>query len=240
MSILGVIGSVLGIGSALQGGRETRRAAERSATAIETSNRDAIDAAERAEQRFIDRTQPFADIGLEAGEQLRNFLANPNASLDQINPMASFFQEQGFEDIRGSAAGGGRNPDRDLSEFQTGLTSTLVPQFQNQRFNQLFNVFGAGQNAATGQGTAALQTGGIEGNALQNIGRGRSDAAQQRGDANLNVLSNIAGIAGAASGSGMFGGGGGSGGGGSSFNPMDPNLFRQSQNPNLLQSFGTF
>jgi len=231
------IGAAIGLGvSTLLGGREARRGAERAADAQTNAAQLGIDEQRAARQAFEERTQPFVDIGLSAGQQLQSFLQDPNASLEQINPVASFLQEQGFRQIREGSAGGGRNPDQDLSRFQTGLTSTIVPQFQQQRFNQLFNVLGAGQNAATGQGQAALSSGANISNLLGNIGQAQAGAAQGRAASNQNVLSNVASLAGFGLGGG-FGGGGGGGGGApqGGFNALDPNLFRQSQQPNLLQ-----
>lgn len=202
---MGIETAIVGglVGGSLLGGREQRRGAERAASAQTEAAQLGIEEQRAAREAFEARTQPFVDIGLSAGEQLQSFLADPMAGLEQINPVASFLQEQGFADIRGGAAGGGRNPDQDLSRYQTGLTSTLVPQFQQQRFNQLFNVLGLGSGAATGQGQAALQTGANVSNLLGNIGQARAGAAQQRAGANLGAISNIAGIGGAALGGGF-------------------------------------
>ncbi len=225
------------LGGSLLGAREQRRGAERAASAQERAALAGIDEQRAAREAFEARTQPFLDLGLSAGEQLQTFLQDPSASLEQINPVASFLQDEGFRSIREGGAGGGRNVDRDLSEFQTGLTSTLVPQFQQQRFNQLFNVLGLGQNAAVGQGQAALTAGSNISNLLGNIGQAQAGAAQQRSAANQGLISNISGLAGFGLGGGL-GGGGGAALGGGGFNPLASGLFTQSQNPNLLSSSG--
>ena len=233
-----IIGGSL-VGSSLLGAREQRRGAERASAAQESASLAGIEEQRAAREAFEERTQPFLDLGLSAGEQLQSFLQDPSAGLEQINPVASFLQEQGFRSIREGGAGGGRNVDQDLSRFQTGLTSTLVPQFQQQRFNQLFNVLGQGQNAAVGQGQAALTAGSNISNLLGNIGQAQAGAAQQRAAANQGLLSNFSNIAGFGLGGGFGGGGGGgapSGGGG--FNALNPGLFNQSQNQNLLASSG--
>jgi len=138
-----------------------------------------------AEQRSArlaaeERLQPFADIGLEAGTQLQNLLADPSQGLEEINPIVSFLRDEGFEQIQESAAAGGRlgagDTLKDLTRFNTNLGATIVPQLQNQRFNQLFNVLGQGQNAATGQATSALQTGANVSNLL-----GQAGTAQAQG-----------------------------------------------------------
>ncbi len=223
------------LGAAVFGGREARRGAERAAGAQENAAQLGIEEQRAARQAFEERTQPFVDLGLSAGEQLQSFLQDPNAGLDEINPAAAFLQEQGFRQIRNAGAGGGRNVDQDLSRFQTGLTASIVPQFQQQRFNQLFNVLGAGQNAATGQGQAALSSGANISNLLGNIGQAQAGAAQGRAAANQNLLSNVSSIAGFGLGGGFGGGGGGAAPPQGGFNALDPNLFRQSQQPNLLQ-----
>ena len=127
-----------------------------------------------------ERLQPFADIGLEAGTQLQNLLADPTQGLEEINPIVSFLRDEGFEQIQESAAAGGRlgagDTLKDLTRFNTNLASTVAPQLQNQRFNQLFNVLGLGSSAAAGQGTAALQTGANVSNLL-----GQAGTAQAQG-----------------------------------------------------------
>ncbi|MBL4664271.1 MAG: hypothetical protein JKY22_12135 [Flavobacteriaceae bacterium] len=239
MGIELAIGGAL-LGSSLLGAREQRKGAQSAADAGERAGLAGIAEQRAAREAFEARTQPFLDLGLSAGEQLQGFLQDPSAGLDQINPVASFLQEQGFRQIREGGSGGGRNVDQDLSRFQTGLTSTLVPQFQQQRFNQLFNVLGLGQNAAVGQGQAALTTGGNISNLLGNIGQAQGQGAQQKAAANQGVISNIAGLAGFGFGGGFGGAPAGGGAPSGGFNALNPNLFNQSQQPNLLQSTGTF
>jgi hypothetical protein len=130
-------------------------------------------------------------IGGQARLGLQDLLANPSAGLEEINPAASFFQEQGFRDIREGGSGGGRNVDQDLSRFQTGLTSTLVPQFQNQRFNQLFSVLGLASNAEAGQATNALTTASNIGNIQGSVGQAQQQGIQGQENAILNTLTNL-------------------------------------------------
>lgn len=107
------------------------------------------------------------------------------AMLDEVNPLVSFLRDEGFEDIQESAAARGQLRSggtlQDLTRFNTNLAATVAPQLQQQRFNQLFNLLGIGQNAATGQGSAALQTSNNIGNLLGNVG-----AAQAGGIAGQN------------------------------------------------------
>ena len=158
-----------------------------------------------AEQRAtrgqaLELAQPFVDIGLQAGEQLQNLLADPSQGLEQINPIVSFLRDQGFEQIQESAAAKGRlgagGTLEDLTRFNTNLASTVVPQLQNQRFNQLFNVLGLGQNAAAGQGSAALQTGANISNLLGNVGASQAGGAIGQANAITGTIQNLAGVAG--------------------------------------------
>ncbi len=120
--------------------------------------------------------------------------------LEEINPIVGFLRDQGFEQIQESAAARGKlgagGTLQDLVRFNTELATTVVPQLQNQRFNQLFNVSGLGATAASGQGQTALSTGANIGNLLGNIGQAQGQGAIQSGQANLNTLGNIAGTAG--------------------------------------------
>jgi len=183
------------IGSAIIGGALQHSGSRRAARAQERGNQAAIDEQRAAREQFFARTQPFVDIGLSAGEQLQALLNNPQAGLDEINPVVDILRNQGFEQIQESAAAGGRlgagGTLKDLTQFNTDLTTTVIPQLQNQRFNQLFNVLGLGQNAATGQGTAALQTGANISGFQQGIGNARAGGIVGSTNALTGMLSNI-------------------------------------------------
>jgi len=132
-------------------------------------------------------TSPLRDLG--APQQL-----------EEINPLVSFLRDEGFQDIQESAAARGRlgagGTLKDLTRFNTQLASTVAPQLQQQRFNQLFSVLGLGANVSAGQGTAGLQTAGNVGNLLGNIGQAQAAGAQQRGGTQQQLASNLTGALG--------------------------------------------
>jgi hypothetical protein len=145
-----------------------------------------------------------------------------NQQLEQIDPLLSFLRQEGFEDIQESAAARGRlgagGTLKDLTKFNTQLTSTIVPQLQQQRFNQLFNVLGLGANTAAGQGTAGMQTAGNVSNLLGQQGQAQAAGITGRANAITGGINALGGLAGAQQG-GAFGGGvGGFGGKPNSFN----------------------
>jgi hypothetical protein len=107
---------------------------------------------------------------------------------------------------------------KDLTQFNTDLTSTIVPQLQNQRFNQLFNASSLGANAASQQGTNALNTASNIGNLLTAQGASAAQGAINQGNALAGGIQNLAGAYGAYS-----GGGGGV--------PIDQSI---ANNPNTL------
>tara|TARA_R110000803_G_scaffold210685_4_gene283232 strand:- start:3988 stop:4710 length:723 start_codon:yes stop_codon:yes gene_type:complete len=211
--IAGTVGPVLG---GLVQGRATDKASDAQADSARAGISEQRSARESAEQRL----QPFADIGLQAGEQLQNFLANPNQGLEEINPIVSFLRDQGFEQIQESAAAGGRlgagDTLKDLTQFNTDIASTIAPQLQNQRFNQLFNVLGVGSNAAAGQGSAALNTANNVSNLLGNVGQAQGNKAIGRSNAITGTIDNLSSAFGAFGGGTGGGSSGGGGGGGSS------------------------
>jgi hypothetical protein len=131
-----------------------------------------------------------------------------NELLNEINPLVSFLRQEGFEDIQESAAAGGKlrsgGTREDLTRFNTQLTSTIAPQLQEQKFNQLFNVLGLGQSSAAGQGQAALQTAGNISNLQQSIGNAQAQGAAAKGQAIQNTIGGLAGTFGAYQG-GAFG-----------------------------------
>lgn len=126
------------------------------------------------------------------------------SQLEEINPLVSFLRDEGFDQIQESAAGRGRLGSggtlKDLTKFNTNLASTIVPQLQNQKFNQLFNLLGLGANAATGQGTAALNTATNTSNLLGNTGQAGAVDAQNQGQLIGKLSETGAGIFGAAQG----------------------------------------
>ena len=217
----GPVGAAVGgaIGGAISGNEAAGDIAD-----AQAAGQNALIGEQRAarEQSRAD-LQPFVEIGLGAGEQLQNLLNNPMAGLDEINPIVDILRNQGFEQIQESAAAGGRlgagGTLKDLTSFNTDLATTVVPQLQNQRFNQLFNVLGMGQNAAAGQGTATLQTGNQIGNALGNIGRVRAGEVEGKANAITGGLNSLFDVFGG------FGGGGSGQSIGSSTQQNTGNLF---------------
>lgn len=167
------------------------------------------------QQRLSDQQQaaqqtPAIDRGAleaERAQLLSSIESAPTAQqaqqsqIEQINPVLSFLRQQGFEDIQESAAARGRlgagGTLRDLTEFNTQLSATIVPQLQQQRFSQLFNVLGLGANAATGQGQAGLQTASNIGNLFGNIGQAQAQGAINQSNAITGGIGNLAGIYGA-------------------------------------------
>jgi hypothetical protein len=119
------------------------------------------------------------------------------ALLSEVNPLVSFLRDEGFEDIQESAAARGQLRSggtlEDLTRFNTQLASTVAPQLQQQRFNQLFSVLGLGQNAAVGQGSAALSTASNIGNILQQQGTAQAQGELRQGEIQGNTVADLAG-----------------------------------------------
>lgn len=189
------------IGAAVIGGVVSSQSAKKGAAATKGAAEAGISEQRAAREAFEQRTEPFRELGVTGAEQLSSFLQDPNQQLEEINPIVSFLREQGFEQIQESAAARGRlgagGTLRDLTRFDVGLTSTIVPQLQNQRFNQLFNVAGLGANVAAGQGTAALQTGTNIANLLGTAGQAQAAGAAGQAQAITGTLQNITGALGA-------------------------------------------
>ena len=164
------------------------------------ANRTAIDEQRAAREQMVELLAPFRELGVDSMEELRELLFNPTAGLDEINPIVSILRDQGFEAIQESAAAGGRlgagGTLKDLTQFNSDLTTTVIPQLQNQRFNQLFNVVSMGQNAAAGQGTGILNTANNISGFQTDIGRARGDEAINQSNIRTNALGNFSGLVG--------------------------------------------
>ena len=195
------------VGTAVVGGYIQGEAAEDSAAAHERAGQAGIEEQRAARESFEERTDPFREVGLGGANQLTSFLEDPMQQLEEINPLVSFLRDQGFEQIQESAAARGRlgagGTLEDLTRFNLDLSSTVAPQLQNQRFNQLFNTATMGANVAAGQGTAGLQTASNIGNLLGNIGQAQAGESIGKANAYTGALQSLSGAAGA------FGGGGG-------------------------------
>ena len=139
-------------------------------------------------------------------------------------------RDQGFEDIQESAAARGRlgagGTLNDLTEFNNNLASTVAPELQQQRFNQLANILGIGTNAATGQGNASLQTGVNTGNLLTNSGAAQAQGFLKQGKNTVNTLGNVTEVLGAVN-SGAFG----------DFFPKGTRASGGIQSPNQFEAF---
>jgi len=160
-------------------------------------------------------TDPFRTLGTDTIQPLQQFVQSGQdaQTVAQINPLLDFYRNQGFGKITGSAAAKGilgEGTLKDLVDYDTQLSSTIVPQLQQQRFNQLYDLVRLGGNVATGQGTTAVNTAsnignlftgkaGAEGGAVMNAANSRT-----RGAGNLLNLATAA--AGAAAGVPLPGG----------------------------------
>jgi len=196
------------VATAVIGGYVQKEAAEDAADAQIQTSEAGIAAQEAAAAAAAERAAPFVELGTGAAGDLQNFLADPTQQLGEINPLVSFLRDQGFESIQETAAAnkrlGAGGTLKDLTQFNTDLASTIVPQLQNQRFNQLFNTASLGSNAAAGVSTNQLNTASNIGNLLG--AQGQAQAAGIIGGANAITggLQNITGAAGAFP--GVFGG----------------------------------
>ena len=120
-------------------------------------------------------------------------------------------RDEGFEDIQESAAARGRlgagGTLKDLTELNTNLAATVVPQLQQQRFNQLFSLLGLGESAAVGAGAAGINTAGNIGQFLMAGGNAQAQNAINQGQIGANLVSDLTGTFGAQRGGAFESGG---------------------------------
>ena len=184
------------IGSSLLQSKSARKASKAGVSGQE----GAIGEQRAARQEFRELSQPFLTAGRAGIDPLLELLrlsgGDPLTGLEEINPLVSFLRDQGFEDIQESAAGRGFTGGtlNELSEFNTQLAGTIVPNLQQQRFNQLFDLVRLGSNTATGVGTAGLSTATNIGTGLTNIGNIRGQGILQQGDITTSGINSLASI----------------------------------------------
>lgn len=154
----GVIGGVGDLGAAAFEARAIDKAAD---VQRET------DAAARAD------LQPFRDAGAGILGPLQDQALNDPFDM-------GFEQQEGFRAIQNSAAAGGRLGSggtlKALTDYQTGLSA----QFDQQKFNKLFNLASMGSNAAARTATNTLNT-----------GANMSNLYLAKGNSQANALGNV-------------------------------------------------
>ena len=202
------------------GARGQRNAADRQSDSIEAG----ISEQRAAREDYNRRSEPFrqvglsvaphilADLGIEIPKPIldamgEDYQAPTGATqLEQINPLVDFVRNEGFEDIQETAAAQGRLRSggtlRDLTDYNTKLASTIVPQLQQQRFNQLYNLLGIGSNTTAQQGTATLSTANNISDLLFKQGQVNAQGAMAMPNAIQNTIGDAAGIYGFMRGSG--------------------------------------
>lgn len=207
--VTGVIGGLGVLGSAQQS-----RAQRRATQAQVAGQQGLIDESRAAREEFRELSLPFLQAGQAGIDPLLQLLGiggdGQSALLEEINPLVSFLRDQGFEQIQESAAGRGFTGGtlNELTDFNTQLASTVAPQLQQQRFNQLFNLVGLGANTAAGVGTAGLQSARDIGTGLANIGQFRGQGSINQGNIFGNTLSDLAFLGGRTGSFNFLGGGG--------------------------------
>lgn len=209
----------MGVGAALFGGSALsalsgRSSSKRSTSAIKRAGDQSAQVQREALESFNERTQPFRDVGVAAAapilaelgieipESLGGLSASPTSTPSR-SPLFDFLQKEGFEDIQESAAAGSflRSDGtlQNLERFSQGLASQqqlLDDQRRAQRFDQLFGLLGLGSNAATGQGTAGLQTAQNLGNIINQSGLAQAQGIQGSGQALQNFIGDATGVLG--------------------------------------------
>ena len=212
--------------------------AARQAAELQARSAEQAIAEQRAgREQFVQRTDPFRQVGLaasvpllqELGIQIPEGLAAqyggaiPTAAPapEQVKtPLYDFLMKESFEDIQESAAAQGRLRSggtlQDLQARAAELASIEQQRaeqrqdvLKQQRFSNLFNLLGLGSNVATGQATAGLQSAGQIGGLLTQLGA--AQAAGLTGAAGA-AGRGIAGAAGAGA-QGLLGAAGATGAG---------------------------
>lgn len=190
------------------------RAADKAADASQSATNSAIGEQRAARQEYQQNIAPYLGLGSSAVSRLQALNAGDATAFTQ-DPGYQFAMDQALEAVRnrGAAGGnyGGGGTTSDLLRVATGLAGQQYGDFWNRQFN----LAGLGQNAAAGQGSAALSTASNIGNLLQTNATNQGNAAINSANAWSNFGSQVGQLGGYAAGGG-FGGfnfGGGSPGG---------------------------
>lgn len=188
------IGAVASIGSGLIGANSAKKGAKAQARAAEASS------AEQQRQFDIANEQnaPYRQAGTAALNQLIGLYGlnqeqggQPDYSAFENSPDYQFAKQQGEQALlRNRAALGGLQGGQTgaaLQQYGQGLASQQLGNYRNS----LMGLIGAGQQSAQFTGNAAMQTGQIVGQNMQNAGNARAAGQLAGGNALIGGLQGL-------------------------------------------------
>lgn len=186
------IGAITGVGSALIGSSAAKKAAQTQAKAADKASATTLKMYETTRADL----QPWAGTGNAANQSIANMYGLPTAA----NPAGGgAFNESSLAAFRNSpdyqvamreglrskdltAAARGNLLSGEQEKARTSYASDLSSMKFGEYMNNLFKISGMGQNAAAGQGSAAMNAGSQISNNI--IGAGDASAAGTMGAAN--------------------------------------------------------
>jgi hypothetical protein len=185
-----IAGGAIAAGGSVLGGSISASAANRAA-----------DLQRQATLLAMQRLDPFREIGQNAASQLGGELSGGQlgqpAPLDEASienmPGYKFVRDQGLRATQNAQTAGGlgiSGPALDAAaQYATGLAASNFQNYfsdywanQNNRFNMLYGLASAGQNAAAGQGNQALTGAAGAGSAIASGGTSLGQALNNAGN----------------------------------------------------------
>lgn len=222
-------GAALTAGASYLGSKSASSSANKASEAQSEASAAQIAESERQFDTVRNLLQPFVTGGTNAFSAQQNMLGlngagNEASAINDITNSPTFqsILNRGETSIlqNASATGGlrGGNVQQALAQYSPSLLNAFI----QQRFQNLGQLTGIGQNAAAGTGNAAIATGGQINSAYGDMGAARAGNAIAQGNAQQSLFSNLANIGGT---SGLlysiYGKGGGGGGAASMQNTSD-------------------
>lgn len=226
MAVSGSIAAVAIGGGALYQGHQANKSAKTSARAYA----NAADQLSAFKSEGIGYLAPYEEAGRNALSPLTGLLTGQqyDPATGESNSLSPeqrdnlMYQSPGYrftleqtqnalaksQAARGNLLSGGAQ--KELAQYSSGLAS----QYSNDYINQLSQLAGLGQNAATGMANTAIGAGTQISNLAANSTLSQASGQAQMGNIIGGSLSQLGGLAGFAGAQGAFGGRGGNTGGG--------------------------
>lgn len=145
------------------------------ARAAERASRKQAKAGRNAAEMLREASAPFAQMGVDAGNLLSQFINDPSQTGQQIlsDPFFRQLAQEQESDILSQRAALGLAGSGGTGDMLQRNLLSLGNQFMQQRFNNLFNTTQMGANAAIGSATG-------QGNILQNVANVEAAGMQAR------------------------------------------------------------
>jgi len=188
-------GAAIAAGGAIYAASQEKGAAQSAANAQQNAATQAIQQTEQNYQRTSGNLSPYISAGNNALGQMQALNSGDYSSFT-ASPDYQFSLSQGIQGLDRSAAARGSLYSGGHSADILGYAQGLASQNYGNYYNRLASLAGLGQDAASNLGSIGTKNAASIGSYLTGAGSSQATAAIQSGNANTNLTSQLAQLAG--------------------------------------------